>query len=553
MTTIDLTPLYYLNNFHLVLNWVLRHSADLLTSGHYQQSLLFQRQAPSAQALLVRLLMRKGCHFRADKWCYPEIHDLAQAVDILQESGFLKKVMQLPIEYYADLHTLPELRLLWPDYPRQLKKADFIQALSLSFTEEVPVCTDIVVLNDACRQWSERLLLLFFGNRYQDWTQFVLADLGLHRYEKVSFAPGSRAFRHLDDVVFFELLQDSRHQLQAASHANVGQMLENQLERVLQGNTDSAWLAQRRAKTLFILGQCAEKKKAHLELAERAYTHSAWPWAAVRLVRVLELKGELNKASELAQSLLQDKDDEVRARVLSRMLRRMRRSQRMPCSDHATADASHLLAQTRLTLAHNPSIQGVERAVQAYYQTSSNPVYYVENVLIQGLLGLLCWDAFFMPVPGAFFHPFQRGPADLHSPDFYRQRRAAFQACWEQLDNGCYAATILRRWHEKQGLQSDWVKWSALDLQCVRLALQCIPALHLKQIFVRILSNIREYRSGLPDLIQFFPLQNKYEWIEVKGPGDRLQDNQQGWLRFFSQNHMPARVCYVDWKQPCTV
>jgi hypothetical protein len=52
------------------------------------------------------------------------------------------------------------------------------------------------------------------------------------------------------------------------------------------------------------------------------------------------------------------------------------------------------------------------------------------------------------------------------------------------------------------------------------LALQCIPPAHLKLFFQRILEDIRDNCTDLPDLIQFLPAQSRYELIEVKGPGD---------------------------------
>jgi hypothetical protein len=33
--------------------------------------------------------------------------------------------------------------------------------------------------------------------------------------------------------------------------------------------------------------------------------------------------------------------------------------------------------------------------------------------------------------------------------------------------------------------------------------------------------------------------------IEVKGPGDRLQDNQRRFLEFCVSHDMPVSVCYV--------
>jgi hypothetical protein len=39
--------------------------------------------------------------------------------------------------------------------------------------------------------------------------------------------------------------------------------------------------------------------------------------------------------------------------------------------------------------------------------------------------------------------------------------------------------------------------------------------------------------------------------IEVKGPGDRLQDNQIRWLHYFAEHGIPVAVCYVQWAGEC--
>jgi hypothetical protein len=70
-------------------------------------------------------------------------------------------------------------------------------------------------------------------------------------------------------------------------------------------------------------------------------------------------------------------------------------------------------------------------------------------------------------------------------------------------------------------------------------------------MFDRLLANRREHRSGFPDLIRFQPGQTdpnrRYEMIEVKGPGDRLQDHQARWLEFCVSHDIPVSVCYVRW------
>ena len=96
----------------------------------------------------------------------------------------------------------------------------------------------------------------------------------------------------------------------------------------------------------------------------------------------------------------------------------------------------------------------VELAVRDHWHRDEAPAHCVENTLFNALFGLLCWPAVFAPVPGAFFHPFQRGPADLGAPDFPARRAAQFQACLALLDTPEYRDEIGRRYRDKQGLQS---------------------------------------------------------------------------------------------------
>lgn len=68
----------------------------------------------------------------------------------------------------------------------------------------------------------------------------------------------------------------------------------------------------------------------------------------------------------------------------------------------------------------------------------------------------------------------------------------------------------------------------------------------LMELFKVQLSDLKLYRNGMPDLIAFKGEQ--FEWIEVKGPGDKLQDNQWRWIKEFNRLNVPFAVCYVATK-----
>jgi hypothetical protein len=117
------------------------------------------------------------------------------------------------------------------------------------------------------------------------------------------------------------------------------------------------------------------------------------------------------------------------------------------------------------------------------------------------------------------------------------------------LDSGGYGKVIWRVFREKWGIQSPFVRWGRLDKSLLRWALTCFPAAHLRAWFEWILRDCRENRAGFPDLVQFYPEEERYRMIEVKGPGDRLQDNQRRLLEYCMSHGMPAEVCWVKWAQ----
>ena len=144
------------------------------------------------------------------------------------------------------------------------------------------------------------------------------------------------------------------------------------------------------------------------------------------------------------------------------------------------------------------------------------------------------------------------GPADLTREDFVSRRKGSFEQCFARLADGSYRERILANYRAKQGTTNPFVIWPVITEELLSLALDCLPPADLERLFRRLLLNIREHRSGFPDLIRFLPNaaepDKRYEMIEVKGPGDRLQDHQIRWLEFFAVEGIPASVCYVRWQ-----
>ncbi|WP_116136237.1 VRR-NUC domain-containing protein [Trinickia diaoshuihuensis] len=543
--------LYYLLNFERALAWVGERYEDLLDTAERAFLSAFPRLPEAARALLVRMLMRRGSLFRASRLVYEEIGCPLAAAAPLAALGWVDADCAVTIDELFAVATLPELSRIFPAAlgQKQARKAAWLEAIRSDhpaprrYGEWAPDSADRVI-RTAIDPLCERLRLMFFGNLHQDWSEFVLADLGVYQYETVPFPHSARAFRARADIEVYLALHACRAALDTLDEASD---LAALLAETSALDIDNPWLETRCAKLLYRIGNRAERL-AHWRLAHDAYLRSSWPGARHRRIRVLERDGQCAAAHELALHALCAPESEAEAQRVERMMPRLRKAAGEPGSGagKAARNAPAIERET-LVLPYPAQPFAVEYVARDHLGSEAAPVFYVENGLINSLFGLLCWEAVFAPVPGAFFHPFQRGPADLHAPDFQARRAEIFDRCLTQLDSEAYRSTILHHYEHKNGLQSPFVFWAMLTPELMSLALDCLPAAHLKVWFSRLLADIRENRSGLPDLVRFWRGQKRYELIEIKGPGDKLQDNQTRWLRYCVAHGMPVRVIDIRW------
>ena len=559
-------PYYYLENFTVALDWLRSRYRELLAAEEQQFMAAFARLPLASAALVVRMIMRKGDLFRTSKLDYAEIGCPHQAAAPLIELGW---VDSHPDVSFPNLCRLLRKAELWSvlglrGAARSLRKAELIPFVGPIAEESRPLLAwwpqaSDVIFQVRIAPLCDRLRLMFFGNFRQTWSEFVLADLGIFLYEKIPLDEAARAFQTRQQVEQFHAIYRCRELLHA----------EAPLEEVLAavpapladttaaGGPDGSWIEAKRAKLLFAIGQLYEKAR-ELPQALEVYKGCGHPEARLRTIRVLERLERYGEAAELLTKVRQAPASEREVQLSARILPRLNRKLGVPTQQplqRARHQRRHSWGSLELQLPYpgapqgpTPSQQRVELAVCAHLSTPEAPVLYVENTLINSLFGLLCWNAIFAPLPGAFFHEFHAAPADLLEADFQRRREPLFAACFAQLHSGAYRDSILRTFEEKSGILSPFVPWGTLTREELELALDCIPAAHLQKFFERLLCDVRANRSGLPDLIQLWPAERRYRLIEVKGPGDRLQDNQVRWLNFCLAQDIPVCVCKVTWQ-----
>jgi hypothetical protein len=565
-----LDPFYYLNNFESVLASLLDRYADLLAADERAFIAAFPGLPKVARALLVRMAMRKGDVFRASRLTYVEIGDTRAAAAPLLDAGWLDARPNLSLDELQRLLTKAELaqyfRLPWRDRTR--RKADLLASLRGQCSDPRPfegsrMGSHDSVLRLLAAPLLERFRCMFFGNFRQQWSEFVLSELGIFAYERIDSPLRSRPFRTRADIEAFEQLHRCRELLHAEAP------MDGIAESMPPPIVGCEWLEERRQRLLFQMARRYERS-ADTTAATAVYSECSHPGARIRLIRLHERADRWDAARELCLHALRAPEDEAERQQLERVLPRLNRKlgrTSTPAARGASASAARgagapaensasaaperppAVPSFDLCLEKTDAAQAVERQVRDFLarQTPAATAHYVENGLVTSLFGLLCWRAIFAPVAGAFFHDFHRGPADLFSGQFYRRREREFADCLAEFDSPRYAATIRETYAKKRGVQSPFVKWHLVNRSLLERALECFPAQHLKRWFEWILRDVQLNRTGFPDLVQFWPQERRYRLVEVKAPGDRLQDNQRRLLEFCVAHAMPVSVCNVRW------
>ncbi|WP_339675732.1 VRR-NUC domain-containing protein [uncultured Zhongshania sp.] len=540
-------PLYYLENFQTVIRWVLAHHADLLLQD--EQALLVQllNQSEAGQAIVARLVMRKGELFRRDTLAYDEIPSIDDALHELAQSDWVDLEPNLDAHDLYRLCRRAELHTLLSDagygFAKNIRKSElFDPLLELGEEQGSRILRDwwpdnsihIVGLRNGAL--LERVRLMFFGNLYQDWSEFVLAELGHQRYESVEFSLQSRAFksrRELDDYIAIHQCQ-----VRLFEEEPVADIL-----RDCPSQLGNPWLEHRRQRMMFQLAQQAERM-ADVDLAIHIYSNNPLDEAQVRLYRLQEKnRSDIElMLVQLENTLLNIRRPEPRLH-LSRIAHRLRRKAKLA----TTAPVKSIIPTHHFQL-----VKGEDRvelaALNELAKEEGVVGAYCENTLFTGLFALLMWPVLYAPLPGAFFHPFQAGPADLFRPDFAVLRQREIDARLGLLKTGEYRSAMLACWDAKQGIACTLIHWPSLPKSLLEHALAYIPAEHLELVFRHLLSDLRNHRRGMPDLIVFNLNQHTYRLVEVKGPGDRLQDHQRLWIETMLAAGLPVSVAEIRWE-----
>ncbi len=553
----ELPPDYYVVNFRTVTRTVLDTAADLFDADEQRWMRAVLGLPEPALMLFARFVIRRGDVFRADRLVYPEIGDVRGPAEVLAGLGFLELRPALEVEERLSFLTLAELRPIAAELGVDARgnRPQLVERLRTH-----PALPERAVA--AAELWRarrlqpfERARVVFFGNRHQSWTTFVLAGLERSRYPSY---PVDREVR----------LFESRADLEAYLAAGA------RLDRALADPDELLRAGDEAAEALLARPSVAP----HRRWADPAAEDEELVFEAAR---ARERAGELTRAEALYRVLLTSRRVPRRtARAADRLgllLHRQGRSGELDPEPALTAELDEVSRmQVRVRLARmgrgpdprralrRPLVRELElapvghRGPKALYARRDGEPATIEEATLEALGGdgvhaegavftslfaLLCWDQLFAPVPGMLRQPYQDAPVDFESALFLKHRAEAFRARFDELRVVDLGAEVLRRHAAYGGLRCRGLS-PRLDAELLARAAASLGGARLVPILDRLARHPRRHRPGLPDLLVFG--EGHCRLVEVKGPGDAPSLEQLLWHDFLLRHDVPVEIVRVS-------
>ena len=591
-------PDYYRNNLLRVLEHVGEHCADLLAPTESAFIARVRAASPDAQRLYARLIGRTIPRIRVDKLAYREVRDLDAAIDELAAAGLIELGTDAPAEDLLKLFTRNELETLFevraPTRRAPTKKAllEVISGRHPYIAIRDRLCEHSGWLCLADRHCLDLVQLLFFGGPAMggpraDLTTFVLEDLGAARFEDYVVGRSRRLFRDREELLRYLALRDLNELSHGvAEHFGLADAVLVALARIRHqppaADADALALRGRAPSSRFdVLSSTPASSSGPRDQAGRrldALTTkvgdgcglASLPNAATRLEgrvrdRILNRLGHWFERTGCERDALgcyvrssSHPARERRVRILSRigetaaahaLQDEMARDPQTPEEQDFAARFGNGRTRTMppVTVVEMGTMQGevndtVERLALRWFEEQGGEGWHLENRLPLGLAGLAFWDVVFAPVDGAFLNPYQAGPLDLFWEDFAVQRRAALAQAKAALRCPERFVRILTATLEaKAGIVNSLVSWRHLDAHRLSRVLEAVPHAVLFPLVCHVIDNLRMVRTGFPDLLVLYGA-GGYEFVEVKGPHDRLQPAQRMWFEHFRESGCNARI-----------
>ena len=142
----------------------------------------------------------------------------------------------------------------------------------------------------------------------------------------------------------------------------------------------------------------------------------------------------------------------------------------------------------------------------------------------------------------------QTAPLDLETESFYVMRKSLIESHLEKITSGIAEEILITSWESHVGVGCRGVNWDRHSLSELRAAVTCIGGRCLASICRHLAQDYRSWSSGMPDLLlwRFYEdYKGEAKLVEVKGPRDRLSEQQRAWLLVLMDYGFNVEVCKI--------
>ncbi|KAI5431577.1 Fanconi-associated nuclease 1, variant 4 [Lathyrus oleraceus] len=191
---------------------------------------------------------------------------------------------------------------------------------------------------------------------------------------------------------------------------------------------------------------------------------------------------------------------------------------------------------------------GVEELALDYYAAEGWQGVHTESGIWLTIFGLLMWDVIYADVPNVFHTRFQNAPLDLGTDSFYTARASIIASHLQQIHDGMAEEFLIKSWETHNGTSCRGVNWDRHSLDELRAAVTCVRGSCLASFCKLLCEDYRSWSSGMPDLLLWRfcgEYSGEAKLVEVKGPKDRLSEQQRAWLLMLMDCGFAVEVCKV--------
>lgn len=136
----------------------------------------------------------------------------------------------------------------------------------------------------------------------------------------------------------------------------------------------------------------------------------------------------------------------------------------------------------------------------------------------------------------------------MGTDSFYTARKSSIESHLQQIHNGMAEELLIKSWETHFSTCCRGMQWDRHSLDELRAAAICVEGPCLASLCRVLAQDYQSWSSGMPDLLLWRfhgDYSGEAKLVEVKGPTDRLSEQQTTWLLQLMDFGFMVEVCKV--------